>query len=406
MTKLKIFSVKRYVLSVLALLIVSSPITGAVDYDFYSGNDVIFYDPTATPACSGEGTIIVTTSKEALANLKQAYAYFIAKGLKDYQSAGIIGNMHHESGGYTNQLQGSPPGKGPSTPAGVSNGWGLVQWTPGSKFLTLQKQAGVSGSPVDLQTQLDVLWWQLSAGDEKVALSSLKQTSDVSSATKSFLDKYERAGVSALQDRINFAKEALSTFPKTTGGSSPTSVDSSGCSDGSAGIVQGNIIKTAQGFALPQPVANTSGGWKSEAKPSFVSAVQQYDSSVLSLGEAAYADCGIFVATVMHASGVDKSYPDSGTINQMKYVKDHTDKYKIINNPQLSDLQPGDILLVNNGSDHHTMIYTGEIGTSDKTGAKLIAVDASQEQRPPSYRSTGDVQWMLGRSGVIAVRLK
>lgn len=409
----------NFVFSVSVFSLAISPVAFAVTstepsyYNFYKSNNIIFYDPNATPPCSGAGTPIVTTSKQALENLKQAYAYFIGRGLQDFQAAGIIGNIQTESGGYTNQLENSPPGRGPASPSGVNTGWGLVQWTPGSKFLDIQKAAGVSGSPADLQTQLDTIWWSVTNSNQWFdgnTISNLKSTSDVASATRMWMTDFEHpSSYASLQNRINFAQVALSTFPKTTGGSSPTTVTTAGCSDSSSGVVQGNIVQTAEGFAWNQPVANTSGNWKSSAKPSYVNAVQQYNPSVLPGGpppEEPYADCGIFVSTVMIASGVDKNYPSVGTIAQMKYVESHPNKYQIINNPQMSALQPGDILIVNNSTDNHTMIYTGQIGTDSSTGAKLIAIDASEAQRPPSYRTVGDVQWMLSRPGVVAVRVK
>lgn len=411
------------VLSIIGISLLVTPTalaaTGqAPDYDFYSSNDVLFYDPTASSACNDTGVSIVVTSGAALENLKQAYAYFIAKGLSNQQSAGIVGNMFVESGGYTNRLQGADPGKGPANPQNVSSGWGLVQWTPGSKVIGIQKNSGVSGSIVDLQTQLDVLWWEISVGDENAVLPAMKAASDVASATAAFQNSFERPAdrTGSLGERTAFANTAFKTFPTTVsgtapvaGGATPTtpaSAPTSSCGSSTPGIVQGNIVQTAQGFALPQPVQNTSGGWKAEAKPSFVSAVEQYDSAVLSLGEPAFADCGIFVSTVMRASGVDKDYPPSGTQVQQDYLKSHPDKYQILENPQMAQLQPGDILLVNNASDHHTLIYTGEIGKDAKTGETLVATDASQQQRPPSYRSTASVQSILSKPGVFAARFK
>ena len=76
------------------------------------------------------------------------------------------------------------------------------------------------------------------------------------------------------------------------------------------------------------------------------------------------ADCGGFVATVMHASGADKDYPPGGTAAQEAYVRAHPDKYDVVDKvSSTSDLKPGDILIVNQGSGSgasgHTYIYVG-----------------------------------------------
>lgn len=177
-------------------------------------------------------------------------------------------------------------------------------------------------------------------------------------------------------------------------------VSGSGCSN-SGGIRQGDIVETAKGLAWDYPVPTQSSPWSSKARPEFVAALKQYNPDPIKwLGEAAYADCGIFVSTVMRASGVDPDFPPSGTSIMKPYLL-NSPKYRINNSPSLSSLSPGDILIVNNGSDHHIEIYTGEIGKSS-SGESLVMIDASQETRTPSYRTMGSLVWMLGRSGVFS----
>lgn len=76
------------------------------------------------------------------------------------------------------------------------------------------------------------------------------------------------------------------------------------------------------------------------------------------------ADCGGFVATVMHAVA-DKNYPPGGTANQEAYVRAHPQLYDVVDKVNdVSELQPGDILIVNSGSGEgangHTLIYVGK----------------------------------------------
>jgi|GEM_PF-5902545 len=100
--------------------------------------------------------------------------------------------------------------------------------------------------------------------------------------------------------------------------------------------------------------ATTNGDPTQYTTQSYQSAVSQYNSSVDSTD---FTDCGVFIATVMHASGVDPNYPGSGTSTQLSYVESHPDKYQIINNvTDASQLQPGDIFI----NSEHTWMYVGQ----------------------------------------------
>jgi cell wall-associated NlpC family hydrolase len=96
------------------------------------------------------------------------------------------------------------------------------------------------------------------------------------------------------------------------------------------------------------------------------------------------ADCGVFVSTVMRASGADGSYPVSGTSAQEKYVRT-SGKYQILEKfTTTSELQPGDILIVNQGGGEggkgHTYIYIG--GNHGPNGYN--AASASLDSRMPN----------------------
>jgi hypothetical protein len=87
----------------------------------------------------------------------------------------------------------------------------------------------------------------------------------------------------------------------------------------------------------------------------------QYNGST---GTDPFSDCGVFVATVMHASGADPNYPVRGTKTQQPYLDNHPEKYtKVTGNvTKTSQLQPGDILITNipgTYTDGHTFIYIG-----------------------------------------------
>lgn len=139
-----------------------------------------------------------------------------------------------------------------------------------------------------------------------------------------------------------------------TGGGQVGSPGADECGQAAAtgGAVMGNIVQTALNLAWPEKHDPPK-----EPKPEYSTALAKYNPGMRADG----ADCGIFVATVIRASGADPQYPASGTSVQMNYVKSHPEKYDIFDNPQsTADLQPGDIMIVegNNGPGH-TYIYVG-----------------------------------------------
>jgi hypothetical protein len=130
-------------------------------------------------------------------NVQQAYNYLLGKGLSDFQAAGVVGNLAQESGVNPNSNQ---SGGGP--------GRGIAQWTVNERWqgvLALAKQR--NKPPTDLGVQLDFLWSEF----QGQGLSQVKAATDVSGATQAFEQSFERAGTPAMQNRINFAKNVLSS---------------------------------------------------------------------------------------------------------------------------------------------------------------------------------------------------
>ena len=122
----------------------------------------------------------------------------------------VLGNMQHES--YINPAQtqiGYPIGT-------LSGGYGLVQWTPASKF---KNWAWANNHSIESG------FWQIYAlnfspwGTEWISTSAFPESYDdfknstqsVAYLTECFLKNYERASVSALAQRIAYA-EAWYTY--------------------------------------------------------------------------------------------------------------------------------------------------------------------------------------------------
>ena len=108
---------------------------------------------------------------------KQAFAYFVQKGLTADQAAGIVGNLMKESGGNTLKLD-------PKITNGIG-AYGIAQWLGNRK----DKLMGMPKHDT-IQVQLDFLWSELNGGYKKSVLDPIK-TADRAGATRIFLEKFE-----------------------------------------------------------------------------------------------------------------------------------------------------------------------------------------------------------------------
>lgn len=187
--------------------------------------------------CPGSSSLVCQNTSGVLVgndNQEKAFRYFIGQGLTEEQSAGIIGNMVRESGVDPERIQDSNSGgfgrrsKNPNDAGSL--GWGLIQWTPGGKILNNAIEAEIRNAnntgPVTteaealeviyrLDVQLEIVWWHLNVRTPtglRNVLPRFKQTTTVEEATEFFEDEVEGAGVVALQERINFAKEILQLY--------------------------------------------------------------------------------------------------------------------------------------------------------------------------------------------------
>lgn len=111
-------------------------------------------------------------------------------------------------------------------------------------------------------------------------------------------------------------------------------------------------------------------------KSSYQQEYNKYESGVNSTD---FTDCGVFVATVMRASGADPNYQQITTGQQLNYVKNNP-KYTVYPGFKTTlDLHPGDILL----NDGHTYIYLGSTpDITNKTRGWTVA-EASQFGHSP-----------------------
>lgn len=345
--------------------------------DFYSANDILFYDPCDTSCSTGQVSVNTTIEITQTDTIKTIYAYLTStplstngnKPLTPAQAAGVMGNFYAESSFNPSAIEAT---------SRAEKGHGLAQWTFG-RWTNLSNFAAQQAKPWDdVNVQLGFLKTELESSEKAVfSDSEFTTTTDPSSAAMRWRIVFERADPTVAHDdkRQGAAVAIYNIF----GGSSSVCASS-------AGVVQGDFIKTAINFALTSPATDGTVS-KTQARDTYQTAKDQYNPSV------DWTDCGGYIATALFASGADKNYPNVSVAAQLAYVQSHPDKYSMNQHPILSDLQPGDILYVSG----HTTLYTGD--------ATYPMVDASLGQRVPSVRPLAALQWMLSQSDITSARL-
>lgn len=364
------------------LLAVSFVINGApvsaIDERFYITNDIIFYNPDSVDCGAGEATTVAQIDLSLTSTTKEIYDYLVKtplttnsnKPLTAVQASGVMGNMYAESGFNPAAIEDT---------AREDKGHGLVQWTF-ERWTNLEAFAAQKGTPWDnLTTQLEFLKSELE-GTEKSILYDREFSNAVSPAiaAQRFRIVFERADPRVANDSKREGA-AIAIYNAYAG--APLRAEAQ-CTLNN-GIVAGNLVKTALGFALQTP-ATQGMVLETDARDTYREAKPKYNPTV------DWTDCGGYIATAMIASGVDPNYVKVLVSSQLAYVRANPEKYQMNENPTLDDLRPGDILFV----DGHTTLYTGE--------ENYPSADASLNERVPSVRNSGSAAWMITNGAVSA----
>jgi hypothetical protein len=390
-----------------AILIVTSvtDITSALntrptDTEFFSGNDILFYDPNASPdVCPTSGSLVGGT------NTEQAFNYFTSRGLTPEQAAGILGNLLKESGG-SGDID-------PGVEEYVANrhgtrGYGIAQWTnsPGSpRRQALEEAARAQGVPVnDLGFQLDYLWQEMEVrltsqkairkglGDRgDTELESMKKMTSVLDAAILFHDSFERSADSEQRVITHRGGAAQTVYDLYAGNAVTAGGTVAGCPTNFNG---GDLIETVLAYAWPQyhrpPYINN--------KPEYAEAVRRAQSEGRYVGglNNPGIDCGGFVTTLLVDSGFEPNYNHGGKLSsgagatptQERWVRNNWSTLGRGNAINTADLRPGDVAF----SPGHTFVYVGNIDGFDSTIAS-----ASLSRNGRGWRSP-----MAGRESLVS----
>lgn len=159
-------------------------------------------------------------------NAEKVWNFFKEKGFSNHAIAGILGNLHQESGVDPTKKQKNGPAKG------------LAQWEGGRWTKLVQKAESKGVSVWELPIQLQHLWAELNGEDPTTksildkrygGLNALATSTDYKKATEIFQESFERAGKPMYANRYKYAKDYLELYGKGIGGPSlPLPIDSNG----------------------------------------------------------------------------------------------------------------------------------------------------------------------------------
>lgn len=125
---------------------------------------------------------------------KEVIKYFKSKGLNNYQSIAIAGNLQAESNFRTYASGDS------------GSAYGIAQWR-GSRLRDLTTFANENNLDYrDFYTQLDFIWYELN-NKERNALVQLRDSDSLYSATINFAKYYERPQASTYPIRVEYANQ-------------------------------------------------------------------------------------------------------------------------------------------------------------------------------------------------------
>lgn len=142
----------------------------------------------ATGSASGMNTTAI--GAQLMADLQSTF------GLTKEQAAGIVGNLHWESAGFSAFYQnGITPGAG---------GVGYAQWDGSRRKAFLNYAQATGQDPQSYGANFGYLVQELQ-GPEAYALQAVRATSSAADAAVAFEQTFERAGVPALQQRAALA---------------------------------------------------------------------------------------------------------------------------------------------------------------------------------------------------------
>jgi len=121
-------------------------------------------------------------------------------GISEEAAAGIVGNLHHETGGFEFMQEIEP------LVEGSKGGYGFAQWTgPRRKqFMAWSKEKGLD--PSSYEANKGFLIHELTQTSEGKVMNKLKDVNDPTEAARIFSDTFLRPGIPNMDSRLTYAQ--------------------------------------------------------------------------------------------------------------------------------------------------------------------------------------------------------
>lgn len=308
----------------------------------------------------GSDDINVRGSAAASWLMSQDFAFMNGKKLSKVQALGIVGNFAQESQITFNKSEGNGIPKDASNEAadswskGGARGLGIIQWThnPGRAGNLIAKARSMGKQWYDPEVQLNLFKEEIDKtyGSALVAKGFDKATT-IETAVKSFHDAFVISADKTMDKRVNYAKQVEKNFNATS-----ASVGGGACR---GGVNTSDMAQFAIALSWDSPakakVTDPLGDGNTVAKPEYIEArskLSGYEGSYKNY----YADCGLFVATVVRSTK-DPDFPPIQTGVLREYMQ-KSPKWKEVD---FKDRQPGDVWVTKAGYMGHISMFVGDI---------------------------------------------
>lgn len=397
------------VVFVSSIISIATPVkneaSATCEYDetFYQSNDIMNYNECAISTCATSGVTLgdvsdIAKQKAEAAGIKEKaeanmdiYEYAAEATGVPWQ---IVAALHYREGGMNREVSiadGSPLTSGQSAD-------GLVIYSDAKEDAAdkighfLRMAQGVYSLNIDSVSSWGVDDWgnAFLAYNRGSMYKSVGQSYTLSPYVMNYIDdehanmawteadsyyngkKYNNLYDSSQKD-ANIGALAVANYLGLEAASSSEATANGSGNCGGVGAVQNDIVQTAINLSW----INRAGSGDSvnrgpmDAKQEYIDAMEDvglYGSGCSGNG----ADCGVFVATVMRSSGADTNFP-IGTSYIMNYLKSSTEYEQIENKGNTSNLEPGDIFII----DGHIFMYVGNVATD---GGKNMASASCNER--------------------------
>ena len=296
-----------------------------------------------------------------------SFAFLGNKPMTVNQVAGIIGNWSQESSLKPAIIQGGSPASTASNAEIKAMGGvggqavGLAQWDSGRRT-QLAEFAEAKGSIwSDINTQLEFFKKELDGaeGANLIAGGFNDQSKSAEDLAFIFMSKFERAGITHMDNRNAAAKAFLETYnggySGSTGGSCLMAKGSINTSDAVQLAISISVPTAAESYVSPGD-SHGAGMAKAEYKAAKAEAQKKGGADPM---PDLYASCDRFVATVVKNTS-DPDIPWGSTSTQQDYLSKSPKWQKYT---KKSEAQPGDIWVTQTNG--HIIFYVGNYKGQD-----------------------------------------